>query len=80
MYSQAKIVNETRALINGSMKVIQFTLYTEDGNLIVFKDAYLISDTEFLQIGTFRGPRILSCASDDMRWAEYLESIEKVVK
>ena len=59
-----KFVNETRALINGSMKDIQFTLYTEDGHLNVVKGAYLICDAEFLQIGTFMDPRIQSWASD----------------
>ena len=57
------------------MKDIQFTLYTKDGNLIVVKGAYLLSDAGFLQIGTFMDPRI-----DDIRWAEYLESIRKEVE
>ena len=66
--------------MNGSMKDIQFTLYTEDGNLIVVKGAYLISNAGFLQIDTFMDPRIQSWASDDIRWAEYLESIRKDVE
>ena len=74
-----KAVIETRALINGSMKDIQFTLYINDGYLIVVKGAYLVSDAGFLQIGTFMDCRIQSWVSEDIRWAEYLELIRKDV-
>ena len=72
-----KAVIETRALINGSMKDIQFTLYINDGYLIVVKGAYLVSDTGFLQIGTFIDCRIQYWASDDTKWDE---SIRKDVE
>ena len=62
-----KVVNESRALINGSMKDTQFTLCTEDSNLIVVKAAYLLSDSGFLQIDFFIDPRIKSWASDDIK-------------
>ena len=64
--------------MNGLMKDVQVTLHTEDRNLIVVKSAYFISDVGFLQIGTFMDPRMIqSWASDDIRWADYLESIRK---
>jgi hypothetical protein len=44
------------------------------------KGAYLITDAGFLQIGAFMDPRIHSWSSDDVTWAEFLESIRKDVE
>jgi hypothetical protein len=75
-----KEVDETKALIAGSMKDIYFSLYDADGNVITIQGAYLITDAGFLQIGAFMDPRIHSWSSDDVRWAEFLESIRKDVE
>jgi hypothetical protein len=75
-----KEVPETRALIDGSMQDIFFSLYDAMGNVIIVKGAYLITDAGFLQIGAFMDPRIHSWSSDDVRWAEFLESIRKDVE
>jgi hypothetical protein len=75
-----KEVPETRALIDGSMKDVFYSLYDGMGNVITVKGAYLITDAGFLQIGAFMDPRIHSWSSDDVRWAEFLESIRKDVE
>jgi hypothetical protein len=75
-----KEVRETRALLGGSMKDILFSLYDASGNIITVKGAYLITDAGFLQVGAFMDPRIHSWSSDDVRWAEFLESIRKDVE
>jgi hypothetical protein len=75
-----KNVEETKALMSGSMEHIPYLLYDAQGQLIKVQGAYLIADAGFLRVGCMIDPTHAFWSQDEVRWSEFLESIRKDVE
>ena len=64
-------------IVNGSLQKLEFYLFNEEGQPVLTKGGYLITDGGFLKQPCFKDPDHYNYEVCYLHWSEWLESVRK---